>query len=85
MADKMYKNQYKVVVTTKGAYTATFDDAAIAGVGAMANTALMAHQDIRGQVGDDEIFIPAKAVDHAVITFSRTEVDKPADTTCVEA
>lgn len=85
MADKMYKNQYKVVVTTKGNYTATFDDAAIAGVGAMANAALMAHQDIRGQVGDDEIFIPANAVDHAVITFSRTEVDKPADTTCVEA
>lgn len=85
MADKMFKNQYTVAVTTKGGYTATFSDSANDGVGAMANAALMNHQDIRGQVGDDDIFIPAKAVDHAVITFTRTEVDKPADTTCVEA
>lgn len=85
MADKMYKNQYKVVVTTKGGYTATFDDSVTAGAGAMANAALMAHEDLRGQAGDDFVFIPGKAVDHAVITFSRTQVDKPADDTCVEA
>lgn len=78
----MYKNQYKVVVTTKGAYTATFDDSVTAGVGASANAALHAGTDIEGVVGDDYIFIPAKAVDHAVITFSRVSVEKPADETC---
>lgn len=87
MADKMYKNQYKVVVTTKGGYTATFDDSVNAGMGAMANAALHAGADIVGTVGsgDDakEVFIPQKAVDHAEITFSRTEVEKPADATCV--
>lgn len=85
MADKMFKNQYTVAVTTKGGYTATFDDSANDGVGASANAALHAGQDIEGMSGDDYVFIPAKAVDHAVITFSRTEVDKPEDTTCVEA
>lgn len=77
-----YKNQYKVVVTTKGGYTATFDDSANAGVGASANAALHACNDIEGVSGDDTVFIPAKAVDHAVITFSRVTAEKPADETC---
>lgn len=85
MADKMFKNQYTVAVTTQGGYTATFSDSANDGVGASVNAALHAHQDIQGESGDDNVFIPFEAVDHAVITFTRTEVDKPADTTCVEA
>lgn len=84
MADMIYKNQIKVVVTTQGAYTATFDDSANAGVGASAYAALQAHQDIVGVVGDDTIFIPFEAVDHAVVTISRTQVEKPADEMCTE-
>lgn len=78
MADKMKKSQYKVVVTTKGGYTGTYDDSVTAGVGSAVNAALNAKQDIRTATD----IIPFHAVDHAVITFTLAEVDKPEDPTC---
>ena len=80
---KMWKNSYKVDVTTSGGYTASFDDSANTGQGSAAYASVMSGQDIHGIVEDNEIVIPFHAVDHAVITFSRTEVDKPVDDMCV--
>lgn len=86
-----YVNAYTVTVNTIGGASVTFTDGAdTPGAGASANAALEGHQDIKGLgvVGEaaeaSNVFIPFHAVDNAVITFSRTTGEKPADTTCVE-
>lgn len=78
-----YKNSIKVEITTGAGYTATADDATLAGVGAAAYADLHAKNDLCIQTADGEIHIPYHAVDHAIITITREETEDPADPTCV--
>lgn len=78
-----YQNQIKVVITTGAGYEATADDAVNAGVGASAWSTLVAQGDVQILNGDEITFIPFRAVDHAIVTVTRTEVADPEDPTCV--
>ena len=79
-----YQNSYKVEITTSGGYTATADDSVMAGVGATAYADLHAGTDLCILQEDGEIHIPYGAVDHAIVTLTRTEVEPTEDPTCVE-
>lgn len=78
-----YQNSYKVEITTGANYTTTADDAVIAGVGSVAWADLQAQKDLMIQTATGYEFIPFHAVDHAVVTFTRTQVPDPVDPTCV--
>lgn len=78
-----YQNQIKVEITTGAGFTATADDSVTFGVGSSAWATLQAQCDVQ-IMGDGEItFIPFHAVDHAIVTITRTEVEDPEDPTCV--
>lgn len=79
----MYVNEYSVEITTSGGYTTTADDAAVAGAGSAAMTCLENAQDVKIPTGTGSIIIPYSAVDHAVVTLTRTSVADPTDPTCV--
>lgn len=78
-----YQNQIKVVITTGAGYEATADDAVVAGVGSSTWATLVNQGDVQIPNGGEIIFIPFHAVDHAVVTITRTEVEDPEDPTCV--
>lgn len=77
-----WNNKYSVEITTGGGYTATADDAVTDGVGSSARSLLAAGADITIATATGEIFIPFHAVDHAVITLTRTDDPDPVDPTC---
>lgn len=79
----MTKQQVKVVITTQAGFSATADDAVSAGQGTAAYGALENHRDVVIAAETEKTFVPYHAVDHAVITFTRSTVDDPEDPTCV--
>lgn len=82
----MTQTQIEVVITTAGAYEATLSDDTVAGQGAAAYTSIKAGRDIYADGGDGSIlFIPFKAIDHAVITITQATVEDPEDPTCPTA
>lgn len=81
-----YEMKVKVDVTTKAGFTATADDAVAKGQGTAAYGVLQSiNTEMRNVVisdGTNETIIPFHAVDHAVVTKTRTSVADPADDTC---
>ncbi len=90
---KMYKNLYAVQIKTLGMGAddepISIDDTSNPGQGAAAHAALMAKEDVvvmmRHQQGTSIAVIPYHAIAFAQIDMSRTEVDKPEDSTCVQS
>lgn len=80
MAD--FKNSYKVDITTASGYTVSADDDSVAGVGASAYTMIKSGQDVSIATGTGEVFVPFNAIDHVVVTLTRTSYTRPADPTC---
>ena len=78
-----YQNSIKVEITTGGGYSTTADDATIAGVGAVAWADLQSQKDLIIQTATGWEFVPFHAVDHAIVTMTRSEVEDPDDPTCV--
>lgn len=80
-----YQNSIKVEITTFGGYSTTADDATISGVGAVAWADLQSQKDLTIQTATGWDFIPFHAVDHAIVTMTRSEGEDPEDPTCVVA
>lgn len=81
----MYVTKTKVVITTIGGFSATADDAVSAGQGTGAYNALEMKRDVKILAENEITFIPYHAVDHAIITITRSEEEDPVDDTCVES
>lgn len=81
---KIWQNNYKVEITTGAGFTATADDAVTPGQGGSAWTALQGRMDVIIQGESETTFIPFHAVDHAIVTLTREEVDAPDDAACVQ-
>jgi hypothetical protein len=79
----MFKNEYSVEITTSGGYTVTADDATLAGSGSAAMVCLENATDVKIPTATGSTIIPFHAVDHAIVTLTRTTVADPADPTCV--
>ena len=80
----MTKQSVKVVVTTIQGFTVTADDAVLNGQGTSAYGAIENRKDVTVRNGDESTFVPYRAIDHAVITFTMSTVDDPEDPTCVD-
>lgn len=81
----MYANSYKVTVKTLGGTSLVFDDSVDAGAGASAYGAVDNGQDIKANISGKLNIVPFHAVDSVVVEVTRSEVDAPADETCVTA
>lgn len=79
----MTKQQVKVVVTTGAGFSVTADDAVLAGQGTAAYGALEGGRDIVVADATEKTYVPYNAVDHAVVTFTLSQVTDPDDPTCV--
>lgn len=79
----MTKQQVKVVVTTAASFSVTADDSVLAGQGTAAYGAIENHRDVIVSNGTEKTFIPYHAIDHAVVTFTLSQVEDPEDPTCV--
>ena len=81
-----YKNYVKVDVTTKAGFTATADDSVVEGQGTAAYGVIQSiNTEMRNVVisdGTNETIIPFHAIDHAIVTKTRTEVADPTDDIC---
>lgn len=78
------KTSVKAVITTIGGFEYTADDASTPGLGTAAYASLQAERTIVGNEDGTITIIPWHAVDHAVITVTRTSEEAPEDPTCVE-
>lgn len=79
----MTKQQVKVDVTTAAGFTATADDAVLAGQGTAAYGALEAGRDVIVATATEKTYVPYAAIDHAVVTFTLSQVTDPDDPACV--
>lgn len=80
----MTKQNVKVEVTTIAGFNVTADDAVLAGQGTAAYGAIDNHRDVKVSDGGKITFVPYAAIDHAIVTFDRKDVEDPEDPTCVE-
>lgn len=79
----MTKQQVKVVVTTGAGFSVTADDAVLAGQGTAAYGALEGGRAIVVADATEKTYVPYHAIDHAVVTFTLSQVTDPDDPTCV--
>ena len=81
-----YVMNVKVDVTTKAGFTATADDAVVKGQGTAAYGVIQSiNTEMRNVVisdGTNETIIPFHAIDHAVVTKTRSTVQDPQDIIC---
>lgn len=77
------KTSVQAVITTIGGFEYTADDATTPGVGTAAYGSLMAERTIIGNDSGTITIIPWHAVDHAVVTITRTSEEAPEDPTCI--
>lgn len=81
-----YEMMVKVEVTTKTGFTATADDAVAKGQGTAAYGVIQSiNTEMRNVVisnGTNETIIPFHAIDHAIVTKTRSQVQDPKDAIC---
>lgn len=81
-----YEMSVKVDITTKSGFTATADDAVKKGQGTSAYGVIQSiNTEMRNVVisdGTNETIIPFHAIDHAVVTKTRSQVADPTDDIC---